>query len=155
MALPSSSPRCASLFVRSRLHEFHEPLVLYLCLALTSPSFPAFFFLVCFLSRSFEGKPLYSSKAVGRAHDSTLNLEQGQPNAVDNVNWWAGSWELVVRTMLGKETMGKKQWAPISIYLTFWGLYRCYFFYFIFLFPFFYSNFDSLLSKLRCKEESF
>lgn len=96
------------------------------------------FSFVLFLSRAAlrSGKPLHSSKAVGRAHDSTSNLEQGQPNAVDNVNWWAGSWESVVRTMPSRETMGKKQWAPISIYLNLWGLYRCCFFYFIFLFPF-------------------
>lgn len=128
-----------SLFVRSRLHEFHEPVVLYLCLALTSPSYPRFLLsrLFFFSVRPFEGKPLHSSKAVGRAHDSTSNLEQGQPNVVDNVNWWTGSWESVVRTMRGRETMGKKQWAPISIYLDLWGFYRCCFFYFIFLCPFF------------------
>lgn len=92
-----------------------------------------FFFSVV---RPFEGEPLHSSKAVGRARDSTSNLEQGRPNAVDNVNWWAGNWESVVRTMPGRETTGKKQWAPISIYLDLWGHYRCCFFYFIFLLPF-------------------
>jgi len=65
--------------------------------------------------------------------------------------------EFVVRTMLDKVTMGKKQWAPISIYLDLRGLYRCCFFYFIFLLHFFLVLFlvyisILLLLNLCCKK---
>lgn len=139
MAQPSSSPRCVRYSYD--LVYMSSTSLLSSTFVLLSPHPPtplSSFFRLFFFSvvRPFEGEPLHSSKAVGRARDSTSNLEQGRPNAVDNVNWWAGNWESVVRTMPGRETMGKKQWAPISIYLDLWGLYRCCFFYFIFLLPF-------------------
>jgi len=52
-----------------------------------TPLFSRLFF---FLDRAVLRGWAIAFLESGRSRDSTSNLEQGRPNAVDNVNWWAG-----------------------------------------------------------------
>lgn len=142
VAQPSSSPRRVR-HPSDLVYTIVPPLliVLHFCLILASPfrllfllSCPFFFLTVCPL----QGKPLHSSKAVDRARAPTRFWNKDDLMLRTMLTDERGTGP-VVRTMLGRKTVGKKQWAPISIYLDLWGFYRCFFFSMSFLSLFLYS----------------